>query len=103
LYKVRLLSISLLKETGTVTGTYTFSFPDLEGVPFTREGVITEGTTDGSTYTLSGENIFVCGSGLTFEGEVTISGDCGDDVTITYEDANSVATFTGDVDCTLIV
>jgi hypothetical protein len=66
---------------GTVTGTYTFSAPDLR---FVREGVITEGTTDGQTYTLSGENESVCGAppfGFpTVIDEVTISGDCGDDV-----------------------
>ena len=88
---------------GTVTGTYTFSAPDLR---FVREGVITEGTTDGQTYTLSGENESVCGAPptgtQTVIDEVTISGDCGDDVTITYEDPLTVATFTGDVDCALL-
>jgi hypothetical protein len=88
---------------GTVTGTYTFSAPDLS---FVREGVITEGTTDGQTYTLSGENESVCGAppaGFpTVIDEVTISGDCGDDVTITYEDPLTDATFTGDVDCAFL-
>ena len=84
-----------------MTGTYTFS-----AIGFVREGVITEGTTDGQTYTLSGENESVCGAppfGFpTVIDEVTISGDCGDDVTITYEDPLTVATFTGDVDCALL-
>ena len=86
---------------GTVTGTYTFT----AGF-FTQEGEITEGTTDGNTYTLSGDNFSVCGlpsnpNEFVF-GEITISGDCGDDVTITYEDPATVATFTGDVDCALL-
>jgi hypothetical protein len=81
---------------GTVTGTYTVST-----IGFVREGVITEGTTDGNTYTLSGENVSVCGTPVA--GEITISGDCGDDVTITYEDPATVVTFEeGDVDCTLL-
>jgi hypothetical protein len=57
----------------TVTGTYTFSVPDANN--FIRKGVITEGTTDGSTYTLSGENLGVCSSGgPSTVGETTISG-----------------------------
>jgi hypothetical protein len=83
---------------GTVSGTYTFSAPDANN--FIREGVITEGTTDGNTYTFSGENLSVCSSGgPSTVGETTISGFCGDDVTITYEDPFTVATFTGNVDC----
>ena len=86
---------------GTVTGTYRFqNAADTPSPP----GVITEGTTDGSTYTLSGEGLSICGigGGDSFIGETTISGDCGDDVTITYEDLATVATFTGDVDCALL-
>jgi hypothetical protein len=96
------ISFSAQGEDGTVTGTYTFSAPD---VFFTREGVITEGTTDGNTYTLSGENESVYGTGSppqTVVDEITISGDCGDDVTIRYVDPATVATFTGDVECTLL-
>ena len=83
---------------GTVSGTYTIdsTTPGLD-----RDGTITDGTTDGSTFSLTGE-----GSSLCFAepqtGEVTISGDCGDDVTITYEDTGTSGTLTGDVDCTLI-
>jgi hypothetical protein len=93
------ISFSAGGEDGTVTGTYTFSDPV---APFTREGVITEGTTDGNTYTLSGENLSICGAPGTVVDEITISGDCGDDVTITYEDPATVATFTGDVECTVL-
>jgi hypothetical protein len=48
-------------------------------------------------------NLSVCGDsqGQTVVDEITISGDCGDGVTITYRDPLSVGTFTGDVDCTL--
>ena len=86
---------------GTVTGTYRFqNAADSPIAP----GVITEGTTDGSTYTLSGEGLILCfsGPGNPILGETTISGDCGDDVTITYEDLATAATFTGDVDCALL-
>jgi hypothetical protein len=83
---------------GTLTGSYTVST-----IGFVREGVITEGTTDGNTYTLSGENLSICGNPSPVIGEITISGDCGDDVTITYEDPATVVTFEeGDVDCTLL-
>jgi hypothetical protein len=63
-----------------------------------QEGGITGGTTDGTQYSLSGEGQTVCRPADVVE-ETTISGDCGDDVTITYEDPSTVATFTGDVDC----
>jgi hypothetical protein len=83
---------------GTVTGTLRFANANDAPVP---PRVITEGSTDGSTYTL---NLSICGigGGDPILGEVTIRGDCGDDVTITYEDPNTFATFTGDVDCTLL-
>ena len=88
---------------GTVTGTFNLQFSGFDGVMVDADGTITDGTTDGNTFTLSGEL-----PGQTFcvppaePNLVTISGDCGDDVTITYEDneqANSQ--LIADVECTL--
>lgn len=76
---------------GTVTGTYN---TNLDG-----DGTITDGTTDGSTFSLSGLGNNLCNTDT--DVEITISGDCGDDVTITYEDPLSVLTVTGDVECIL--
>jgi hypothetical protein len=83
---------------GTVSGTYTIdsSTPGLD-----RDGTITDGTTDGSTFSLTGEGSSICFAEPQ-TGEVTISGDCGDGVEIRYEDTGASGTFTGDVDCTLI-
>jgi hypothetical protein len=83
-----------------VTGTYTISVPGT-GVA-DKGGIITDGTIEGSTFTLSSVNESYCfgPAGLVTD-EITISGDCGDDVTITYEDPVTDATFTGDVECTL--
>jgi hypothetical protein len=79
---------------GGVNGMYTISHPT---APFSRTEDITAGTTDGSTFTLSAEKYSICTP--VSLGQVTISGDCGDDVTIRYEDASAVGTFTGDVEC----
>jgi len=80
---------------GTVSGTYTISASS----GFFRQGEIT----DGNTYTLSGVNLTVCADnqGNQPVAPMTISGDCGDRVTITYRDPNAVGTFTGNVQCTL--
>ena len=87
---------------GTVSGTYTIG---ADGSPF-REGVLTDGTTDGSTYSLTGEGQALCFDPVIGPppptGEVTISGNCGDDVTINYDDVQASGPFTGDVECTLI-
>ena len=79
---------------GTVSGTYTISTTN-----FLRQGTIT----DGNTYTLSGVNLAVCedNQGNVPVAPITISGDCGDRVTITYRDPNTAGTFTGNVQCTL--
>jgi hypothetical protein len=84
---------------GTVSGTYTIS----TNTGFLRQGTITDGTTDGNTYTLSGVNLAVCADnqGNLPVAPMTISGDCGDRVTITYRDPNTAGTFTGNVQCTL--
>jgi hypothetical protein len=58
---VSCLSISIIfraQDDGTVSGTYFFSSGG-----FIYEGVLTDGTTDGNTYTLSGEGLGVCGAG----------------------------------------
>jgi hypothetical protein len=89
---------------GTTSGTYTLSITDSMGTHAIREGVFTSGTTDGSTFGLSGENLAFCGD---LEGGISvlpmsISGDCGDGVEIIYGDLNTGATaFTGNVECTL--
>ena len=84
---------------GTVSGTYTIS----TNTGFLQQGEITDGTTDGNTYTLSGVNLAICidNQGNRPVAPITISGDCGDRVTITYRDPNAVGTFTGNVQCTL--
>jgi hypothetical protein len=84
---------------GTVSGTYTISASS----GFLLQGEITDGITDGNTYTLSGVNQAVCSDnqGNVPVAPMTISGDCGDRVTITYRDPNTVGTFTGNVQCTL--
>ncbi|HET6641246.1 MAG TPA: hypothetical protein VFG77_06550 [Nitrososphaeraceae archaeon] len=89
---------------GKASGTYTLSITDTSGERTIREGVITFGTTDGNTYTFGGEGLAFCGD---FEGGISvlpmsISGDCGDGVTVHYGDLNTgEITFTGDVECTL--
>ena len=85
------------EEDGTVTGTFgigiqgpgTFLFP------------ITGGTTDGNTFSLSGETSpgIHCGSEVQ---QFTVSGDCGTGVAISYEEPDATGTFTGSVTCTLL-
>jgi hypothetical protein len=53
------------------------------------------GTTDGSTFSISGP-IGICG------GAFTISGDCGTDIMVSYEEDDASGTLTGDVACTPI-
>ena len=67
-------------------------------------GVLTDGTTDGNTYTLSGTNQPVCpdDQGNQLPAPMILSGDCGDGVTITYRDPNTEGTLTGNVECTLL-
>jgi hypothetical protein len=91
------ISIEFSAESdGTVTGTYAISSP---GFPdFTGE--LTDGTTDGNTFTLSGVGQPPC-TPFVDPNNVEISGDCGEGVTFTYRDESAVGTFTGDVECTL--
>jgi hypothetical protein len=85
------------QDDDTVSGTFTISAP---GSLFTGE--ITDGTTDGNTFTLSGTlpGDSVC-IPVVVDSDVTISGDCGNDVEFTYRDESAEGTFTGNVDCTL--
>jgi hypothetical protein len=81
---------------GTVTGNYTITHIGM--VTQQRTGDISTADTDGNRYSINAENLGFC-SDLT--GEITISGECGEDVIIRYEDPSAVGTFTGDVECTL--
>jgi hypothetical protein len=88
---------------GTVTGTFNLQFLGFDGVAFNADGTITDGTTDGNTFTLSGElpGQTICVPPVE-PNLVTISGDCGDDVTITYQDNEGArAQLIADVECTL--
>jgi hypothetical protein len=53
------------------------------------------GTTDGNTFSISGP-IGIC------SGAFTISGDCGTDIMVSYEEDDASGTLTGDVECTLL-
>ena len=90
----------------TTSGTYTIYFTDNSGEPrVTREGVLAFGTTDGSTFSLSGvENPGFCNDpdGVPpIDVAVGITGDCGDNVDILYSDFWTLLTLTGNVECTL--
>jgi hypothetical protein len=88
---------------GTVTGTFNLQFSGFDGVAVNADGTITDGTTDGNTFTLSGElpSQSICAPPVE-PNLVTISGDCGDDVTITYQDNEGAnAQLIADVECTL--
>jgi hypothetical protein len=71
---------------------------------FLIPGVLTDGTADGNTYTLSGTNQPVCpdDQGNRLPAPMTLNGDCGDGVRITYRDPNTEGTLTGNVECTLL-
>lgn len=92
------ISISIFAEgDGTVTGTFTIEHP---GIGFSRTFTVTDGTTDGSTFSLSTEEESIC---IPISvGPITVSGDCGTNVAIRYEDPSAVGTFTGNVECTFI-
>ena len=93
----------LAQSDGTVSGTYkiTATYPPDIGGGFVIEGTITDGTTDGNTYSLTGEGESLCPIPLVTV-EVTFNGNCGDDVTINYDENQASGTFPhGSVDCTL--
>ena len=83
------------QEDGTVTGSIIFSIA--LGIQFP----VTGGTTDGNTFSLTGETSpgFICGGEVQ---QFTVSGDCGTGVIITYEEPDASGTFTGNVECTLV-
>jgi hypothetical protein len=81
-------------EDGTVTGEVIITV--LAGGPQVSLAV-TGGTTDGNTFSLSGE------SGFCSEEPFTITGDCGSPVDVRYEDPNGTGdSSAGDVACTLL-
>jgi hypothetical protein len=86
---------------GTVSGTYTMTASGVFN--FVTEGVFTDGTTDGSIFSLTGEGITICPDPDSPTVEVTVSGDCGDDVTMVYREPQNLfqTTLTGNVECTL--
>jgi hypothetical protein len=59
---------------------------------------VSGGTTDGNTFSLSGETslVAICDSDVQ---PFTVSGDCGTGVTVSYEEDGATGTFTGDVVC----
>ena len=82
---------------GTVTGSFTISHP---GIGFSRTFTVTDGTTDGNTFSLSAQTDSLC-TPQVFE-LITVSGSCGTNVGIRYEDSSAIGTFTGTVDCALV-
>ena len=79
---------------GEVTGSVIFFHPGFP--PEGSQIQVTDGTTDGNTFSLAGESD-LCG------GAFTLSGNCGTSVAVSYEDegVSGGGTFTGDVECTL--
>jgi hypothetical protein len=93
------LDLDFSQSDGTVSGAYeiTGTGPD----NFIIDGTITDGISDGSIYSLTGEGESLCPIPLSTV-EITINGDCGDDVTINYEEPQASGVFPGsDVDCSL--
>jgi|RhiMethySRZTD1v2_1073278.scaffolds.fasta_scaffold00312_44 hypothetical protein len=84
-------------EDGTVTGTVSLGVLSI-GAFFNLP--VSGGTTDGNTFSLSGVTSTgaVCGAIQPF----TVSGDCGTDVMISYEQPDLTSSFTGNVGCTLL-
>jgi hypothetical protein len=79
------------QEDGSVTGTATA----ITGIGINIM-TVTDATTDGNTFSLSGVG------GRCLQGAFTVNGDCGTDVMASYEEGEGTATFTGDVECTLL-
>jgi hypothetical protein len=87
------------QEDGTVTGFVRVQTPEGGDATYPVSG----GTTDGNTFSLSGEisQDELCGTpGI--PDQFTVSGDCGNSVLVKYEESDSSATVTGDVECTLL-
>ena len=78
-------------EDGTVTGGVNIEIVQMAIVTL----AVTGGTTDGNTFSLSGE------SGFCSEEPFTITGDCGVEGFVSYEDPNGIGNFgSADVLCT---
>jgi hypothetical protein len=85
------------EEDGTMTGTIGLGVQGFGKFFFPVSG----GTTDGNTFSLSGEAslVAICDSDVQ---PFTVSGDCGTGVTVSYEEDGATGIFTGDVVCTLL-
>jgi hypothetical protein len=86
-------------EDGTVTGTVALTRSGVPGGTFFSQ--VSGGTTDGNTFSLSGQDTGVLFCGLAAQ-QYTVSGDCGMNVMISYEQPDAIGTYTGDVECTLL-
>jgi hypothetical protein len=83
------------EEDGTVTGTVTLLV--IGGA--SSQNSVTGGTTDGNTFSLTGQSTpGFCGDASPF----TVSGGCGNDVMISYADSFFSGTYIGNVECTLL-
>jgi hypothetical protein len=85
------------QEDGTVMGSVNIQTPGSNAAY-----PVSGGTTDGNTFSLNGEisEELLCGTpGI--PDQFTVSGDCGNNVMISYEESESSATVTGDVRCTV--
>jgi hypothetical protein len=85
-------------EDGTVTGTVALTRSGFVGTVFSQ---VSGGTTDGNTFSLSGQDAGALFCGLQVQ-TYTVSGDCGMNVMISYEQPDAIGTYTGDVECTLL-
>ena len=82
------------EEDGTVTGTVTLFI-----IGGSSQNSVTGGTTDGNTFSLTGQSTAgFCGNASPF----TVSGGCGNDVIISYADSFFSGTYIGNVECTLL-
>lgn len=83
------------QEDGTVTGSVFIQIPGGNAAY-----PVSGGTTDGNTFSLSGETsgVPLCIAPVQ---QFTVSGECGTGVTIRYEEPDAIGTFTGNVECTL--
>ena len=80
-------------EDGTVTGSVNIEVLNMAIVTL----AVTGGTTDGNTFSLSGE------SGFCSEEPFTVTGDCGVGGSVRYEDPNGIGNFgSADVACTVV-
>jgi len=98
LLTVATIDFQATKSKGTVSG-----FFQIFGAGVNKFGNITDGTINSGSYTLSGvvfPGAFCGGGSTTLPAEATISGQCGQGVTIHYRDTHGeVGDFLGNVIC----